>query len=175
MAEHLLRAALEAGRAAASVALPAFRVSSAGVRGWVGAPMDASAAAELRRLGGDPSTFRARDLSAVDLSRTDLILTATREHRSYVLQETPRALRRTFTLLELAHLVGVADDVVRGQLGRPHQLVEAASTARGAATLTAYDVADPYGGPPEVHAAAATTVQGAVLAIARGLTAPESA
>lgn len=132
--------------------------------------MDPSAADELRRLGGDPSSFRARDLSEVDLHDADLILTATAEHRSYVLQEAPRALRRTFTLLELAHLVTEVDEVRRAS-GHPSQLVDAAGAARGSATLKTYDVMDPYGQVPGVHAKVAETLHEATQRIARALTA----
>ena len=88
-----------------------FEVSSAGVRGWDGSEMDRMAAAELRRLGGDPANFRARSFTAAMGGAADLLLTATTEHRRYVLQEVPQALRRTFTLLEFAYLAAATEDV----------------------------------------------------------------
>ncbi len=106
--------------------------------------MDASAAAQLRRLGGDPDGFTGRALQDEYVARADLVLTATTLHRVAVLREVPQALRRTFTLLEFAHLVE-AVPAVRAQWGRPADLVAAASAARGSATLTEYDVEDPYG------------------------------
>lgn len=168
LAEHMLRNALAVSSARSPSRLPSFAVSSAGVRGWSGAEMDPAAAAELRRLGGDPSDFRARDLSAVDLAGVDLILTATAEHRSYVLQDSPRALRRTFTILELAHLVTEVE-AVRQTAGDPRGLVEAAGAARGAATLTSYDIADPYGQPPELFRRSALQTAEAVTMIAGAL------
>ena len=64
---------------------PAVRVSSAGARALVGRPMDEHAAAELRRLGGDPEGFAATQLTAAAAGAADLVLTATRELRSRVL------------------------------------------------------------------------------------------
>ena len=81
------------------------RVASAGVHAVVGAPMDALAAAELTRLGGDPSEFEARQLTASMATEADLVLTATRDIRSQVVATAPAALKRTFTLLELAALL----------------------------------------------------------------------
>lgn len=131
--------------------------------------MDPMAAAELTRLGGDPGGFMARDLSRADCEWADLILTATADHRAYVLQEWPQALRRTFTLLELAHLVSDVESV-RRTAGSPYGVVRSASKARGAATLTDYDLADPYGQPQEVHRAVADQVSAAVRETTRALT-----
>jgi protein-tyrosine phosphatase len=154
MVEHLLRDSL-----AGAVDGPTevrFEVSSAGVRGWDGSPMDPPAAEELRRLGGDPSRFVARSFTAELGERADLILTATTDHRSVVLQEVPQALRRTFTLLEFAHLVSTVDDeaVAEG----PRALVSRAAANRGSAHVETYDLGDPYGRPPTVHRRTADTV-----------------
>jgi protein-tyrosine phosphatase len=168
LAEHLFRMAF----AASSHQAPAgFVASSAGTRGWAGAEMDPAAAAELRRLGGDPADFRARDLTVGSCEAADLILTATAEHRSYVLQECPRALKRTFTLLELAHLVSDVESV-RRMAGDPAEVVRAASSARGASSLVDYDVGDPYGGPPEIHRAVADRINTAVEQIVAVLVRP---
>ena len=67
--------------------------------------MDASAAAELTRLGGDPSGFVARQLTASMANDADLVLTATRDIRGQVVAVAPTALKRTFTLRELAALL----------------------------------------------------------------------
>jgi protein-tyrosine phosphatase len=164
MVEHLLRDAL----AAAPGSTP-FEVSSAGVRGWDGAPMDPPAAAELRRLGGDPSAFRGRSFSAILGERADLILTATADHRRLVLQEVPQALHRTFTLLEFAHLVSAVDGVAKAA-GEPPELVRRAAAHRGAARIDAYDLGDPYGQPAAVHQRTAELAHAAVAEIASALT-----
>jgi protein-tyrosine phosphatase len=161
--EHLLRDALTTAPGPAT-----FEVRSAGVRGWDGAPMDPPAAAELRRLGGDPSGFRGRSFSAALGERADLILTATADHRRLVLQEVPQALRRTFTLLEFAHLVTAVGDVAEAA-GNPPGLVSRAAAQRGAARLDAYDLGDPYGQPVAVHRRTAELAESAVGAISAAL------
>jgi protein-tyrosine phosphatase len=157
MAEHLLRNALAARRGEATSPDAGIDVSSAGVRGWDGAEMDPPAAAELRRLGGDPSGFRARSFTAALGERAELILTATTEHRRMVLEEVPQALRRTFTLREFAHLVTEVEQVAAAA-GDPPQLIGRAAVHRGAARLDAYDLGDPYGQAAEVHRATADEV-----------------
>lgn len=83
----------------------AVSAASAGVRALVARPMHDDAARVLEDLGGDPSGFSARQLTSRIASNADLILTMTRQHRDAVLEMSPRALRRTFTLGEAARLV----------------------------------------------------------------------
>ena len=82
-----------------------FEVASAGVQGWREAPVDSMVVLELERLGARADGFASRALEAEMVDDADLILTATREHRSEVLSRHPNALRRTFTLREFAALV----------------------------------------------------------------------
>lgn len=96
MAERLMLARLRVG---ADV-----RVHSAGTRAAVGRGMDQPSAQVLRELGGDPEGHVAVQLQPGDVERAGLILTATSEHRSRVVQETPRAMRRAFTVREFARL-----------------------------------------------------------------------
>jgi protein-tyrosine phosphatase len=166
LAERLLRAALAA---APEAELPSFVVASAGIRGWAGREMDPAAAAELTRLGGDSDGFRARDLRVADCGSADLILTAAGEHRRWVLQECPHALRRTFTLLEFAHLVTDVERV-RRVAGDPSALVRAASSARGTSSLDNYDIGDPYGKSQQVHRSVANRISAAVDKVAGSLT-----
>ena len=134
---------------------PGVRVSSAGVRAVVGAPMDASAALELSRLGGDPSDFVARQLTADLVTDADLVLTATRQLRSQVVELAPTALRRTFTLRELAALL--EERPWPGDPADLRALVAAAADWRGsvAGRGDALDVPDPIGGPASLHREAA--------------------
>jgi protein-tyrosine phosphatase len=161
LAERLLRRRLADA--------PEVGVASAGVRAVVGAPMDASAALELARLGGDPAGFVARQLTPDMVAGADLVLTATREIRGQVVALAPAALKRTFTLLELAALLeerpwGDAEP-------SPRELVERAADWRGAAgdRGEALDVPDPIGGPPELHRAVAELVDGATRVVADAL------
>lgn len=164
MAEHLLRRRLSPAQAGPVV----FEVSSAGTRGWVGAEMDPPAAAELRRLGGDPRDFRARSFRAALGEAADLILTATIEHRRLVLQEVPRALNRTFTLLEFAHLASHSRQVGEAR-GEPSEVVKRAAWARSAAGNAVLDLADPHGRSTDVHAKTADTLNVVCKVIAESL------
>lgn len=142
-----------------------FSVSSAGTRGLASAPMDRLAAAELARLGGEPSNFSSRRLDMTLVTQADLILTATREQRSTLLAEAPAALRKTFTLREFADL---APRVVRSVAGL-HDLVRTCAYSRSAATLHDYDIADPIGQSPGFHRSVATLIDEDVSRIACAL------
>ncbi|WP_261555571.1 protein-tyrosine-phosphatase [Frankia tisae] len=98
LAEHLAAARF---RAAADAA-PVFH--SAGVRARPAEPMHPHAAALLRARGVEPGAFRTRPLTAELVGASDLVLGATRGHRSAVVALAPRALRRTFTLREFGRL-----------------------------------------------------------------------
>ncbi len=153
--EILLRARLDPDR---------FEVASAGVRGWDRKPMDSMAAMELLRLGHSADTFRSHAIDAYLVDSADLILTATREHRSDVLAMNPQALRRSFTLVEFAaltHLVE-ADD--------PVALVAQAALRRSLAPAKS-DVKDPFRRGPDVHRQTADQIDEAVATIAGRLNA----
>jgi protein-tyrosine phosphatase len=153
--EILLRARLDDRR---------FEVASAGVRGWDRQPMDPMAAAELTRLGHASDTFRSHPLDSYLVDSADLILTATREHRSEVLAASPQALRRTFTLLEFAALTELAEG------DDPAALVAHAAQRRSLAPAQA-DVRDPYRRGADVHRATADQIDVAVATVAQRLNA----
>jgi protein-tyrosine phosphatase len=155
MIEILLRARLDGRR---------FEVASAGVRGWDRQPMDSMAAAELLRLGHRADTFRSHPLDSYLVESADLILTATREHRSEVLSTSPQALRRSFTLIEFAALTELVDG------GDPGTLVAQAAERRSLAPLDV-DVHDPFRRGPDVHRATADQIDVAVTTIANRLNA----
>ncbi|MCL3817598.1 arsenate reductase/protein-tyrosine-phosphatase family protein [Aeromicrobium wangtongii] len=153
--EILLRARLDETR---------FEVASAGVRGWDRKPMDAAAAAELTRLGHSADSFESHPISSRLVNSADLVLTATREHRSAVLALTPQALRRSFTLVEFAELTDLVD------APDPRALVAEAAMRRSLAPADA-DVKDPYRRGPDVHRATADQIDAAVTRIADRLNA----
>lgn len=130
-----------------------FEVSSAGTHGWVDQPVDPPMAAQLERRGVDPSGFRSRRLRPRMIDEADLVLTAAATHRQFVLQERPAAVRRTFTLGQLAAaLEEVPVDVPRDRL------LAAARRARPTADGSE-DVPDPYGRGAEAAATAAAHVE----------------
>lgn len=146
----------------------AFDASSAGVAAMVGSSMNESAAAELRRLGGDPDGFTSRDLDDRMVAGADLVLTATRQLRSRVLEDAPRALRRTFTLTEFAALVapgsGLGDTPPDAT-----SLVKQAASQRNAVAVAEYDVTDPIGRSQECHREVAELIERSCTVIARAL------
>lgn len=142
-------------------------VGSVGVRALEGHPMDRLAEAELVRLGGSGQGFAGRRLTVSHVESADLVLTMTRGQRAAALTEAPGALRRTFTLLEAADLARLVDgdpDVSSdpGFGADPVGRVAAMATSRSRARLDDYDVVDPIGRPPEVHAAVADVIAAAV-------------
>ena len=153
MIEILLRAELAPGE---------FEVASAGVQGWDREPMDGMAAMELMRLGHTPGTFRSHAIDAYLIESSDLILTATKWHRSEVLNMIPGALRRTFTLMEFAALAEQVDGA------DPRALVAEASRQRSLAPAKV-DIGDPYRRSPEVHREAADQIDAAVRAVSSRL------
>jgi protein-tyrosine phosphatase len=164
LAEHLLRLRFEQmlGEGASAV-----QVSSAGVRALVGDPMNASSAEELRRLGGDPDGFVSTQVTAARATGADLVLTATRDLRSRVLEEAPRALKRTFTIREFAALA--TGDPERRRVSGPVDLVAQAASGRGSAQILEYDVPDPIGRSAEVHRQVAEMLDADCEAIARAV------
>ena len=166
LAERLLRLRFEEKLGAGSTAL---HVSSAGVRALVDSDIDASAAAELVRLGGDPSDFYSRQVTGALAGSADLVLTATRAQRSRVLEEAPRALKRTFTIREFAALTAIPPRP--GQvIGTPTDLVTHAASWRGSADIEEYDVPDPIGKNADVHRAVADVLDAACSVIAEAIT-----
>jgi len=167
LAEHLLRrrlADLIGG------AISGVRVSSAGIRALVGEPMNELSEAELRRLGGDPGHFRAHQLSATAANSADLVLTATRAVRSRVLEEAPRALKRTFTVREFAALLR-SDVFGERRVQSTADLVTRAASWRGSVTVDEYDIPDPIGRSAEVHREVADILDADCDVIARAVTA----
>lgn len=153
--ERLLQRSLDRRYGAGAVP-----VRSAGTMALVGSPMDERAAAVLRGMGGDPEGFEARRLVEPMISSAALVLTATREHRSQVSRMHPRAMRRTFTFRELAHIldqVGDAEELPSGEDPAElfARLAEIGTTHRGLhrpARQEDLDVVDPYRRGDEVYA-----------------------
>ena len=160
LAERLFRLRTTASRA---------RASSAGVNAVVGDPMDPLAADELVRLGGDPSGFAARQFTPQMAVDAQVILTASRAIRSQVVSLAPFALKRTFTLLELAALL--EDPPWSGpRNGFRATLAKAADWRASASVLgDALDVRDPIGRSPKVHREAADLIDHATQVIAARL------
>jgi protein-tyrosine phosphatase len=148
-------------------------VSSAGVQGLVGEPMDEPSAQALRELGGDPNGHIARRLTDRMIIESGLILTATLDQRDTIIRTVPIAMRRTFALREYARLAQSVPDlnVPLGRHARPNTSEELAGQVGAVArqrgtthgrTDVADDVIDPFRRSPEVARSAARTSSAAV-------------
>jgi protein-tyrosine phosphatase len=157
MAERMLLHAL----AEAAPHLP-IDVSGAGTRTMNGLPMFPEAASELAARGIDASGFQSCALTENGVMHADLVLTATREHRSDVLERVPLALKRTFTLMEFAALVEKVDGA------DPRALVAEASRQRSLAPAKV-DIGDPFRRSPEVHRETADQIDVAVRTVSSRL------
>jgi protein-tyrosine phosphatase len=131
----------------------AFVATSAGVGALEGDPMTEHAATVLGSLGVEPggvAAFRGRQLLAEHVASADLVLAATREHRTRIATLVPDAVPRTFTVTEFALLVREVDaaELSAGDpVERARELTRRALGLRGSASPAspqALDVADPY-------------------------------
>ncbi|MHA7281104.1 arsenate reductase/protein-tyrosine-phosphatase family protein [Arthrobacter sp. MDT2-2] len=141
MAERLLQVGLD-------TRFPGqFIVESAGTGALVGNPIEPQVARLISLFGGQADNFFARQLTPQVLEGQDLVLALTREHRSLIVEMSPRMLRSTFTLMELARLLPMTnmDTSLRGADYWRASIPKAlrARTANSAGPQDD-DVADPY-------------------------------
>ncbi len=147
-------------------------VASAGVGAVVGAAVPGPMATLVRGAGASTAGFAARQLTEPMLREADLVLALTKRHRSKIVALHPGAVRRTFTLRELARLAdGVdPDDLPSGSTAeRLRALIPlaAAQRARQAGRPVEDDVVDPYGGDDALYARSFAELVPAVETIAR--------
>ena len=152
----------------------AYAVSSAGVRAMEGRPMSPQSVAELEARGGSAEGFTPTQLSR-EHRGTDLVLVATRELRSKVLEQFPGLMKRTFTVRELAAVLdhlAVDDPGALQQAAAPADLVRLASSRRNEISLgDEADVPDPIGRSDEVYAAVAAMLDESLTTLADHLAA----
>jgi protein-tyrosine phosphatase len=151
----------------------AIQLASAGTRAVVDSAMHPHSALVLRGYGGEPGSFRARQLVEAMPAEADLTLTMTRAHRHDVLAHAPRAMSRTFTIREAADLLRLRGDapVAGADLGeRARTLVRELAALRSRRHSSADDdVRDPIGHPPEVHQEAGEAIAVALLPLLQRL------
>lgn len=147
---QLLRARLDAADTTVD-GLP-IRVSSAGTGVEPGLEMPHEVVEQSRRFGGDPTGHVPTALTRDIVADADLILTATRAHRSDVARLLPRASRITFTLPQFARLVTETEADAGSDL---RALVADAAAERGLVAPPPHadddDVEDPYRRSPETY------------------------
>ncbi|MCM3884759.1 protein-tyrosine-phosphatase [Frankia sp. R82] len=153
LAQYLAAAYFPARRGTpASAGVPEqLAIASAGVHARADDTMHRHSAELLQARGIDPTGFHSRRLTTELVERSDLVLCATRDHRSAVVTRSPRALRRTFTLREFARLtsaVRLADLPIGPVRPAGELLVAAALSARAAGRVVPAeldDLTDPLG------------------------------
>lgn len=147
---------------------PQVVVTSRGTRALVGEPVSGPMGELLRSVGAPADRFVARQLDVAAIASADLVLTATRAHRSFVVSMAPAAVRRTFTVLEMARLAG---HVPRGSLpgdevaDRLRALVLHAPRYRAIARRVSDDIEDPWGKSDADYRRCFDTIFGAVLTL----------
>ncbi|MGB3829262.1 MAG: low molecular weight phosphatase family protein [Ornithinimicrobium sp.] len=174
--EHLLRDELDRAWGRGRIV-----VSSAGTQGLVGQPMNAESAAHLADLAGTANGFRARRLSPQDLLAADLVITATRVHRSAAVRMSPAVLRRSATLAEVALAREVVPSIAveEPNVSAWLRTVSAAVVAHRPALVDRapadLDLEDPYGREPAAHARMAAQVRAWMPSVAAVLSPTEAA
>lgn len=170
LAEQLLRARLNPS---------IVTVKSAGVSALVGVGMPEPALEWANRLGVTDAASHVAQQVTVELIRgADLVLAMSREHRRALVELTPAATRKTFTIRELAHIAaGISDDELRTEVAGSADAVETlraavdlASALRGVVEPVAspddLDVIDPYRQSAAVYEQSATQLAPAADAVA---------
>lgn len=169
LAEQLLRSRL---------APLGIAVESAGVSALVGVGMPDPARAIASQLGvPDADTHVARQVTVDMIRSADLVLAMAREHRRALVELTPAATRKTFTIRELANIAaGITDDELRDEIGSAtgddalRAAVSLAAALRGVVTPLPspddLDVVDPYRQPVDVYEKSAGQLAPAVDAVA---------
>lgn len=142
LAQYLL---LDALRQRGPQAARAWNVESAGTHASGGADMHPFAARVLDERSVSHSGFRSRPLDVEAIAAADLVLTAGRQHRRIVVEASPGAVRRTFTIRQFANLADVMPRASATADLRTY-LDEQVPNARAHATRTDDDeIADPVG------------------------------
>jgi len=158
-------------------------VESAGTRALVGADIEPGSVVALEAVGSDTAGFASRQLTPAMLDGADIVVTATQKHRADAVALHPRALRKTFTLGELADLVrdadlaGAAREVSAADHDTPWAAI-VAEVARGrrglqpARTAAESDIPDPYGRGSAAYDLMSTEIEAQLPVVVAALTPP---
>ncbi|WP_062527425.1 arsenate reductase/protein-tyrosine-phosphatase family protein [Demequina rhizosphaerae] len=143
-------------------------VSSAGTHALVGRGIPEPMLAELAADDIDGSAHGGRLLTEALLRDSDLVITMTVEHRQLAVRTGPSALKRTFTLAELAAAAGTGATLTGATPAeRLADIPRAVAAHRH--VLAGYeleDVPDPYRRGQEEYHESYTLIRGAVTEIA---------
>ena len=151
----------------------AWRVESAGTDVRAPWPLHDHAHTVLAERLPEVALHHSADLTPAAIDRADLVLTASRHHRSTVVSMVPASIGRTFTILQFARLCTQVAPIVSadsGELGR--QLVIQAKLARSSlqpVPVEMDDLADPMGHGVAEFRTCADELQVAIDAMLRPL------
>jgi protein-tyrosine phosphatase len=168
LAEFLLREALPGSGLGWSIA-------SAGTHAYEGLPMHELAAELLAARGIASDWWSSQRLTGSLVAGADLVLTAELSHRREVVTLEPRALGKTFTLLQFARLSEQVEPVA-SLSGHPQgpELLARATAARSELQPSPpelAEIADPMGRGARAFQVCADTITRAINEIARPLAA----
>lgn len=143
-------------------------VSGAGTGVGQGLVMPPEVVEQSIRFGGSPEGHVPTPLDRDLIAGADLILTATRDHRSAVARMLPRASRITFTVPQFARLVADAPEAAD-----PWDLVAEVAAQRGSVPPPEDpdedDIEDPYRRGADTYARVGDQIHGLVEVIAERL------
>lgn len=117
-----------------------WTVESAGVRALVGEDIDEVIAGALKERGLAPGQHSAQQVTNSMLESADLVLAFESTHRMWMLRESPKSVRKTFTIRGAAAML---DNI-------PRRAAPLAYLSNVKTSGTDEDFADPYGRGPEV-------------------------
>lgn len=135
--------------AALRSALPEdFVVSSAGTHAAVGRPAPQETLDFVSRELGIDLVHVGQQLTKQQAESADLIITMTREHRAWVANMAPRAVRRTFTLRELDEIFALSTAKAPAETLRDIAVDASRLRSQVGTAGAELDISDPFGGPP---------------------------
>lgn len=153
-------------------------VTSAGTDAIDGGRLHDITARVLRERRLSDESWRTHRLRASTIAECDLILTASRENRSFVVRLVPRALSRTFTILQFSRLVTNIDSVVSARSPTAGaELVTKANAVRNSLQPVSADVdevVDPIGNGLRAFRRCADTIDRALTEVLRRVDRNES-
>lgn len=140
-------------------------VESAGTGALLGSGVPDQIRQLAQARGIDTSSHRARQIDGSIIRGADLVLAMSRDHRRLIVETLPAAMRRAFTLRELARIAeeiepGLADAVTAAGARTPEEGMRAAvsyaATLRGTvpppASPDEFDIVDPFRKSDEIYA-----------------------
>lgn len=136
-----------------------WTVESAGVRALVGEKIDGVIAGALRERGLAVGRHSAQQVTNTMLESADLVLAFESTHRMWMLRESPKAVRKTFTIRGAAAML---DHI-------PRRAAPLAYLSNVKTSGADEDFADPYGRGPEVARQAIQDIEALLNRILPGI------